>query len=136
MSYGVKTIAGAAKNFDDYISILQSQLTSLGLEPEQEIATEGNCFKVKGGFGCKARVYYKSVGKDIIVTPEVTRSTVFIVIEPILLCLGVCPGIVAWMWSSRNLSKTIAKVSNGIESSMAAYKASFRESREKLGKGK
>ena len=125
MSYGAKTITGAAKNFDDYVSILESQLISLGLEPKREIGTEGNYFRVKGGIGCTGRVYYKSVGNDIIVTPEVRRSTSFPVIFCILLCLGVCPGIFAWGWAKRNLSKTMAKVSHGIESSISAYKAVF-----------
>ena len=125
MSYGTRTISGAAKNFDDYVSILQSQLISLGLKPQQKIAREGNYFKVRGGFGCTARVYYKSVGNDIIVTPEVTRSTIGTILPVLLLCLLLIPGIVLWIWVSRNKRITQAEVSNAIESSITAYKAQF-----------
>jgi hypothetical protein len=126
MSYGVRVVDGAAKNFNEYISILQLQLVSLGLEPKQEIATEGNYFKIKGGFGCTARVYYKSIGNDVIVTPEVTRSTIGTILPVFLLCLLLIPGIVMWIWTSRNIRKTAGKVLNALESSIAAYKAQFR----------
>jgi len=126
VSYGAKTITGAAKNFDDYVSILESQLISLGLEPKREIGTEGNYFRVKGGIGCTGRVYYKSVGNDIIVTPEVTRSTIGTILPVLLLCLLLIPGLLVWVWVSRNIRKTMAKVLNALESSISAYKAAFR----------
>ena len=126
MSYGVKILTGAAKNFEQYASILESQLTTLGLRPKKDLLPGGNCLRVKGGFGCTGRVYYKSVGNDIIVTPEVTRSTIGTILPVLLLCLLLIPGLLVWVWVSRNIRKTMAKVLNALESSISAYKAAFR----------
>jgi len=118
-------VAGAAKHFQQYVSLLESQLVTLGLRPKRDISPTGNCFRLSGGFGCKATVYFKRAGNDVIVTPEVGRSTVGIILPVFLLCFFLCPGIILWFWVDRNIRKTLGKVLNAIESSEAEYKARF-----------
>ena len=105
MSYGVRVVEGAAKNLQEYFKILESQLTTLGLKPRQEINVGGNSFRVTGGFGCKAKIYFNSnsVGNDVIVAP--VRSIPGIVLAVILLPLLILPGVIVWLIGRRNVQK-------------------------------
>lgn len=125
MSYGTKTIKGAAENLNSFANVLMSQLTVVGLKPKHEITNLGNCFRLGRGLvmvGVTARIYYKVVGDDIVVTPEITRSFWYNFLLPILLCiLFVVPGVIYYIWTNRNMSRAIARVSFAIESSMSMY---------------
>jgi len=93
------------KILQEYFKILESQLTTLGLKPRQEINVGGNSFRVTGGFGCKAKIYFNSVGNDVIVAPEVVRSIPGIVLAVILLPLLILPGVIVWLIGRRNVQK-------------------------------
>ena len=121
MSYGTKVLEGSAEDINRYANILQSQLTFAGLKPKHEVTNLGNCFRLSVGIGTTARVYYKSVGRDIVITPEVTRSFLYVFILPILICLGICPGIIYYIWTNRNMYRALARISFCIELSMSMY---------------
>ncbi len=125
MSYGVRVVAGAGRHFEEYASLLEAELTSVGLGPKRDIEPVGPCFKLRGGFGCRAVVYFKRAGNDVIVTPEVRRSAVGIVIPVLLLCLLILPGVILLLWVRRNVRKTLAKVLHAIESSVSEYEARY-----------
>ena len=117
--FAPKTIEGAAKNFDELVKTLQSELITVGFNPRAEVDSGGNYFKLKAGFGVSAKVYYRPVGKDVILTPEARGSS-----WVWLLCIiGLCPGLIGFIIRDRNVKKTIRRLPTVLEAVNSIFKA-------------
>ena len=120
--FAPKTVAGAARNFEELLKILQSELTTVGFSPKPEVDSAGNFFKLKAGFGVSAKVYVRAVGDDVILTPEVKGGSSWVWL---LCCAFGIPGLVGLMIRGRNVNKAIKRLPTVLEATNSSYKARF-----------
>jgi len=120
--FAPKTVAGAARNFEELLKILQSELTTGGFSPKPEVDSAGNFFKLKAGFGVSAKVYYRAVGDDVILTPEVKGGSSWVWL---LCCVFLIPGLVGLIIRERNVKKTMTRLPTVLETTNSSYKARF-----------
>jgi len=122
--FAPKTIIGAARNLDELIRILQSELTTAGFSPKPETDAAGNSFRLKAGFGALAKVYYRAVGDDVILTPEARASMGWLLF---LLCcfLGCIPGLIGIYIRDRNVKKVTRRLPTVLEATNSSYIARF-----------
>ena len=123
--FAPKTVAGAAKNFDELIKILQSELTTAGFNPKPDVDSGGNFFRLKAGFGASAKVYYRAVGDDAILTPEVRPHRGWVLV--LLCCIPpfLIPPLIGIIIRDRNVKKAIRRLPTVLEATNSNYKARF-----------
>jgi hypothetical protein len=122
--FGPKTIEGSAKNLNDVIKILHTELINAGFIPRQEVDAAGNCFRLKAGFGAYAKVHYRAVGSDVILTPEARAHSGWVIFLLCCIC-GCIPGIIGIVIRDRNVKKVIRRLPTILESTHSQYKSQF-----------
>lgn len=117
--YGPRTLKGAAAKVNDVIAILSSELATRGLSPKHKMDEAGNYYSLGVGFAVEGKIYYRAVGNDVILTPEVHgKSWIWL-----LCCLGLCPAVIAAVIRSNRQKKAYMKLAMVLEAVDAVYRS-------------
>ncbi|TSA57903.1 hypothetical protein D4R42_00745 [bacterium] len=121
-SFAPITMEGVAKRIDEVIGTLKSELTKAGFSPKQDVDTEGNLFKLKLGLGASAKVHYKAVGDDVILTPQMVNYSFGVIWQELRwCCMGGFLFLLAKVIRDRNVKNTIRKLLTVLESTKRSF---------------